>query len=142
MSRRIGLVGCVKQKGLHAATAAELYTSALFRGRRAYVERTCDSWFVLSALHGLLEPQVVVAPYDVTLAAARRPAKREWSKRALAQIDKALGPCADATFEIHAGSAYMNFGLADGLAGRGASLEWPVAGLRLGEQLAFYAADR
>jgi hypothetical protein len=50
---RLGLVGCVKGK-LPAAAAAELYTSPLFRFRRAYVERTCDSWYVLFAKHGLV----------------------------------------------------------------------------------------
>jgi hypothetical protein len=46
---RIGLVGCVKSKRSQAAPARELYSSPLFRGRRDWVERTCDRWFVLSA---------------------------------------------------------------------------------------------
>lgn len=41
---RVGLVGCVKQKLHHPATAADLYVSPLFRGRRRYVERTSSSW--------------------------------------------------------------------------------------------------
>jgi len=41
---RIGLVGCVKQKALVAAPAAELYVSPLFRARRTDVERSCDRW--------------------------------------------------------------------------------------------------
>lgn len=56
---RVGLVGCVKSKRSQAAP--ELYVLPLFRGRRAWVKRTCDCWFVLSAKHGLVEPGRVLA---------------------------------------------------------------------------------
>jgi hypothetical protein len=59
---RVGLVGCVKTKQPRVAPAQELYTSPLFRRRRAWVERTCDRWFILSAKHGLVEPGRVLAP--------------------------------------------------------------------------------
>ena len=36
---RIGLVGCVKDKEAVALPARDLYRSALFRGRRAYVQQ-------------------------------------------------------------------------------------------------------
>jgi hypothetical protein len=44
-----------------------MYTSTLFRGRIEAVESTCDTWFVLSAKHGLLDPSEVIEPYDVAL---------------------------------------------------------------------------
>jgi hypothetical protein len=68
---RVGLVGCVKSKQSQAAPARELYVSPLFRGRRAWVERTCDRWFILSAKHGLVEPDRVLAPYDEILMDCR-----------------------------------------------------------------------
>ncbi|MEZ5125308.1 MAG: hypothetical protein R2826_03545 [Thermoleophilia bacterium] len=138
-SCRIGLVGCVKKKLGHAAPAAELYVSPLFRGRRAHVERTCERWFILSALHGLLRPETEIDPYDVTLNDMSRAERRAWADKVLSQIEAALGSCADRTFEIHAGANYANFGLVDGLRERGATVEQPTAGLSLGEQLAFYA---
>jgi hypothetical protein len=52
-SRRIGLVGCVKDKVNVPTKARDLYVSPLFVGRRRYVERTCDQWWILSAAHGL-----------------------------------------------------------------------------------------
>lgn len=61
---KVGLVGCVKSKRGTAAPARDLYTSALFRGRRRYVELTCDRWFILSARHGLVEPEEILEPYD------------------------------------------------------------------------------
>jgi hypothetical protein len=65
---RIGLVGCVKTKRSFASPGKDLYASPLFRGRRRYVEASCDRWFVLSALHGLVAPDEVLEPYDVTLS--------------------------------------------------------------------------
>ncbi len=66
---RVGLVGCTKSKLPHRSKAEQLYSpSAMFRGRRAYVQRSCDTWFVLSvAEHGLLSPTDELEPYDVTL---------------------------------------------------------------------------
>lgn len=136
--RRIGLVGCVKTKAPGRAPAADLYTSALFRGRRRAVESRCDRWFVLSAKHGLIEPTRLVAPYDVTLVRASAGQRRRWAERVLDQIDEAVGSVRGMTFEIHAGSAYSDWGLVAGLRERGARVVQPARGLGLGEQLALY----
>ena len=136
---RIGLVGCVKAKLDHAAPAADLYVSTLFRGRRTYVERTCERWFILSALYGLVRPSVLLEPYDVALNKASRAHRRTWATSVLSQLDAELGSCAGLTFEIHAGSSYADYGLVDGLMARGAVVERPCAGLSMGQQLAFYA---
>jgi hypothetical protein len=137
---RIGLVGCVKRKLGHAAPVADLYTSPLFRGRRAYVERSCERWLVLSALHGALRPGVVLEPYDVTLNDASRAERRAWASRVLGQMESELGSLRGLTFEIHAGANHTDWGLVEGLRERGATVEQPLAGLTLGQQLAFYAA--
>lgn len=138
---RVGLVGCVKSKQSSPATARDLYTSALFRFRRAFVERSCEAWYVLSAEHGLVSPDRVLVPYDKTLSGARRDTKRRWSDQVLSQID-ALGlDLANTLFEIHAGAEYRDFGLVAGLEGRGARVEVPTAHLSQGQQLAFYAAS-
>jgi hypothetical protein len=136
---RIGLVGCTKSKVAHAAPAGDLYlASPLFRGRREYVERTCDRWFVLSAKHGVVSPDQVLEPYDVRLAGAPTRVKREWTDRVLHELKERLGDVRGIEFEIHAGNDYWGFGLVDGLAARGAKVEIPTTGLSQGEQLAFY----
>jgi hypothetical protein len=135
---RVGLVGCVKKKRDAAAPAADLYLSPLFRGRRTYVEHSCERWFVLSALHGLVRTDEVLEPYDVTLNDASQGERQAWSDRVLRQIDAALGSCQGLTFEIHAGANYVDHGLRAGLQARGAKVERPAAGLRQGEQVAFY----
>ena len=140
MTTRVGLVGCVKSKLTHASPAADLYTSLLFRGRRAYVERSCERWLVLSALHGAVRPDVVLEPYDVTLNDASRTERRAWASRVLGQLESELGSLRGLTVEIHAGANYTDWGLVEGLRERGATVEQPLAGLSLGQQLAFYAA--
>ncbi|MDA8332166.1 MAG: hypothetical protein M0027_13400 [Candidatus Dormibacteraeota bacterium] len=136
--KRIGLVGCVKSKLSRPARARDLYTSPLFVGRRSWVERTCESWFILSAKYGLVAPEQVVEPYDQTLTRMNRRERRAWSRAVVAALRAQLHDLSAYTFEIHAGAAYFDFGLRDSLVAEGAAVEIPSLHLRLGEQLALY----
>jgi hypothetical protein len=126
----IGLVACGKRKLGHPAPAAELYRGDLFRKASAYCEATYDRWFVLSALHGLVEPGMVLEPYDVTLVGMPARARRGWADRVLRQIYAAMIP--SPMFFLHAGRDYADF-LEPVLPN-----EWPVRGLGIGRQLAWY----
>ncbi|HYT80042.1 MAG TPA: hypothetical protein VEQ37_12460 [Actinomycetota bacterium] len=137
---RIGLVGCVKSKLPHPAPAADLYTSPPFRGARRAVEWSCDRWFILSAEHGLVDPGQVLDPYERTLATAPTAERRRWAQGVLAQIDEHLGDVGGIDFEVHAGTAYLEYGLKAGLAARGAHVVDPLQGLPLGRRLAYYKA--
>jgi cytoplasmic iron level regulating protein YaaA (DUF328/UPF0246 family) len=117
-----------------------LYVSTLFVGRRRYVERTCSQWWILSALHGLVSPEEVLQPYDVTLKDAGRAARRAWSHKVLAALDDRVAPRAGDVVEIHAGAEYRDFGLEQGLQQRGVTVLVPTARMPLGRQLAFYRA--
>jgi Family of unknown function (DUF6884)/GIY-YIG catalytic domain len=136
---RIGLVGCVKQKGASSAPARDLYTSPLFRGRRRYVESSCAQWYILSALHGLVAPDELLDPYDESLTNAGRARRRRWADEVLTALDDAIADHRGLVYEIHAGATYRDFGLVDGLRRRDAIVEIPTEGLTQGEQLAFYA---
>ena len=136
---RIGLVGCVKRKGPVAAPARELYVSPLFAGRRRFVEAGCDRWFILSALHGLVDPDEVIEPYDESLVSAGVGERQAWAEGVLASVDDLFGDVAGMVFEVHAGAAYRDFGLIEGLRRRGGAVVVPAAGLSQGRQLAFYA---
>ena len=140
--RRIGLVGCVKKKVGVPRVAKDLYVSTLFVGRRSYVERSSDEWWVLSAKHGLVHPDDVLLPYDVTLTEADRPARRSWSKQVLSAIDQRIQPMRGDVFEIHAGKEYREFGLMGGLRDRGCVVEVPTEGRPIGVQLRFYKQAR
>jgi hypothetical protein len=136
--RRIGLIGCVKQKANGPKAAKDLYTSTLFIGRRRYVESNCDEWWILSAAHGLVHPADELEPYDVALNDAGRMERRNWSTRVLASIDERVHPEPGNVFEIHAGAEYRDFGLLDGVRSRGCCIEIPTEGMRIGHQLRFY----
>ena len=135
---KIGLVGCVKSKRPMPTTAADLYTSALFKGRRRWVEATCSRWFILSAKHGLLHPASVVAPYDETLNDKSGDERRAWAKSVLRQLHDALADVSAHDFEVHAGASYINHGLKSGLIAARCQVILPAEGLRQGEQLALY----
>lgn len=139
---RIGLVGCVKSKLTVPAPARDLYTSTLFIGRRQFVEASCDRWFILSAKHGVVDPETILEPYDETLKTAGRAARRAWSQRVLSALDLELGQINGLCFETHAGAEYLDYGVTDGLRSRGATVENPTQGLRIGRQLSFYAGTR
>jgi hypothetical protein len=56
------LVACAGTKVPRQAAAKDLYASALFLKSRSYAERVGGRWFILSAKHGLLGPEELVAP--------------------------------------------------------------------------------
>lgn len=136
---KIGLVGCVKTKLPHRAGARDLYTSPLFRARRAWAESRCDSWFILSAKHGLVAPSKLLEPYDETLSDLSSRARSTWSAAVVEKLRRELGSLRSHDFEIHAGQAYTDFGLVEGLLAGGARVQIPTKGLGLGRQLQFYS---
>ena len=103
---QIGLIGCTKSKLNHAALAGELYMpSSLFRKAKAYCEHHYERWYILSAKHGLLHPNTIIGPYDVTLKRMRRPERRAWGQRVSKQLQE-LGPH---IFYAHAGKDYLEY---------------------------------
>jgi hypothetical protein len=136
--RRVGLVGCVKEKAKGPRSAQDLYLSTLFVSRRWFVEQSCSEWWILSALHGLIRPTDILEPYDLALKDLGRAARREWSGRVLAAIDDRVRLASGDEVEIHAGAEYREFGLVEGLRSRACTVENPTEGLGIGRQLQFY----
>lgn len=60
----IVVVACCATKLDHVAEARDLYVSDLFKKARAYAELQGDSWLILSAKHGIVQPGKVIEPYD------------------------------------------------------------------------------
>lgn len=134
------LIGCVKQKLAVPAPARDLYTSPLFRKGRRYAEAAGVPWFVLSAEHGLVAPDAMLAPYDRRLSESGREYRRAWGARVADQLAAAAGPLSGQTVEVHAGSAYAE-PIRRHLTAAGATVIEPLAGLRLGPRLAWYGQD-
>lgn len=136
---RVGLVSCAKSKldghGI-PRRAKDLYISPLFRKARAYCEDNYDGWFILSAEYGLVHPNEEIVWYERTLANLTRAGREDWAQDVL----RKLGPWMDEapayiTFYLHAGGLY-----AKTIQPVLPEVERPLAGLGIGQQLAWYKA--
>ena len=138
--KKLVLVGCVKSKCDAPSAAKDLYDSPLWRSRRAYAERFGTDWYILSAKHGLVAPEKTIAPYDLALTDLRAAERRTWSQKILDDLAATVPELRGSTIEIHAGKAYAEFGLEDGLDNLGAKVRRPLAHISgIGAQIAWYA---
>lgn len=129
------LISCVRLKGPTPAPAKDLYISDWFRKARAYVERTGQPWFILSAKHGLLHPDTVIDPYDKTLRTMPIDQRRAWAQRVLPDIENSIGGVESVV--LLTSRRYREF-LESALRERGLAVETPLKGLRIGEQLSWF----
>jgi len=134
------LVGCSRSKAPEPRPAGELFTGSAFTKARDLARRGSAPWYVLSAKFGLLSPDEVVAPYDVYLPDQPSTYRTAWGAWVVAQLGL-RHDLAGAVVEVHASRAYCD-PLTAPLAAAGASLVEPLSGLRQGERLAWYGADR
>lgn len=128
------LISCVGQKQPTPAKAKDLYISAWFTKARAYVERSSDPWFILSAEHGLVDPEITIAPYEKTLNTMGVRSRREWAAKVISQMRKRLPQCD--RIVVFAGARYREF-LMDYLRTRAPRVLIPMEGLAIGEQLSW-----
>lgn len=128
----ICLVACASKKLAFPAQARSLYDSALFKKSRALAEGRFDRWFILSAKHGLVEPDTVLEPYNLTLNELGVAERRAWANRVWGALLRYVRPGDTITFL--AGSKYREF-LEPLLQAEGAKTRVPLEGLRIGEQL-------
>jgi hypothetical protein len=153
------LIGCVATKAPHACQARDLYTSPLFKKRRAYAEASGLPWAILTAHRsGIFDPFEVVEPYDYTLdqhtddPRSAWPNRLMWQVRVKVRLERYLkqerGQFCDRlspgqVIEVHAGAPYVE-ALRKALASKWddqwhtVTITHPVEGLQIGEQLAFY----
>jgi len=136
MSKEIGLISCVKTKRDGSATPKDLYTSSNFKKMRVYAEQNHDEWWILSAKHGLLDPDGdPIEPYDDTLRNATKSQKRDWAARIVEQMEEHDLLREETTFVIHAGQDYYEelIPLLEQV-----TVEIPTEGLGIGEKQAWY----
>lgn len=117
--KTVAIVGCGKAKRDFRSKARNLYTSNYATKKRDFAEVVADDWFVLSAKHGLVEPDRRIDPYDVT-ADDVDPA--EFNQMVSDQAERHADVFADADrVVVLAGSTYI-----DAVDGFLASLSCPV----------------
>ena len=133
------LVSCVSKKLKRRARTRDLYISAWFVKARAYVERTGNRWFILSAKYGLVSPDQVLSPYELTLNSMSTTQRRAWAERVKRQMDKSRPPTGHIV--ILAGSRYREF-LIDYLRDRARAVRVPMRGRGIGSQLQYLTKAR
>lgn len=135
----LALVACVARKLDRPAPAKELYTSPWFRLARAYVEAQGWPWRILSAEWGLLDPERWTEPYDLTLATMSRERRQGWAQWVLQSPDLyAPGWNQERRTVILAGRLYRADIESVLRQERGHTVETPLAGLGIGQQLKWF----
>ncbi|MEI2386163.1 DUF6884 domain-containing protein [Breoghania sp. JC706] len=137
LTNALVLVSCVSQKLIRPAPARLLYRSDWFLKVRSLVESQEADWLILSALHGVVAPDVEIAPYEKTLNAAGVPERRAWAESTFRQLNSHL--TGRRRIVMFAGLRYREF-LVPALLADGYEVDVPMANLRIGEQLAWLGA--
>jgi cytoplasmic iron level regulating protein YaaA (DUF328/UPF0246 family) len=132
---KIALISCSKNKKEHVCTAEEMYSkSDLFNKASHYVKNSdFDMWFILSAKYGLLRPEAIIEPYDLTLNDMKKDQLITWSKRVFNYIIQY--PVTDVTF--FTGENYRKY-LIPFLEFDNIACHTPLKGMGIGHQLQFF----
>lgn len=130
----IYLVSCVSSKADKPCQARDLYQSEWFRRARRYVESKGTPWYILSAEHGVLDPNDLVAPYERTLNKMPISERRQWAERVSQKLAALIAP--ESQIVILAGKPYREF-LIPYLRRMARRVEVPMEGLRIGEQVSW-----
>jgi hypothetical protein len=126
------LVSCVSKKRSGSAAAKVLYCSEWFKKARAYVEAQKGCWLILSAKFGLLDPERMIEPYDVTLIDMDSGARKLWAKRVFGDFQTCCP--SPATVTMLAGQRYREY-LIPLLKAAQYEVELPLKGKGIGQQL-------
>lgn len=134
LSGALLLISCTKTKLSVPAPARELYCSPAFQMKRRMAERLGNRWLILSAKHGLVEPEQIIAPYDETLTSMSVSHRRAWATNVMPPLLPIAHRAGHVAFL--AGQRYVEFLIAPLVAGD-VQVSEPLKGLRQGEQLSW-----
>ncbi len=128
----IVLISCVGKKKPHKCKAKDLYASTWFQyGWRYAQSLNPGKIFILSARHGLLDPESRIGPYQETLNTKGDKEIQEWAAWVLKALGRKTSLKRD-KFVILAGEKYRRH-LVDAIC----HYKIPMDGLRIGEQMAW-----
>lgn len=128
------LVACGSKKQKHKIEAEYLYTSSLFRKSRDFARFSNHPWYILSAKYGLVNPNSVIEPYDVSLKNLGSEKRKIWAKNVLNSLKNV--DVSGKIFVFLAGKSYRE-NLIPVLKKLGYSIEIPLEGLPIGKQVSW-----
>lgn len=121
---------CTDSKRSTPATAKRLYDeSDYFQKQRAYAEAVSDRWFIQSALHGLVEPDTMLEPYNCSPSDLDD--VEAWAEQIATDLDDNLK--GNPTIELLGGKSYTD-PLTPELESRGYEVLEPLRGQQIGER--------
>lgn len=133
---KIGLLATARTKAPHPAPVVDFYKSALFIKSVRYARQHYIRFYFYNAKDGLLLPDRVMAPYDVSIRSFTVRQRKDWGK----QVIDALCVREDfrsAILFVHGGRVYRDY-LEPELRSRGIRYTVPLEGLGIGRQLRWY----
>ena len=111
MKQEIVLIGCSKRKLPSKSKVKDLYQGHLFRKSWDVAEKEYPEAdkFILSAKFGLLDPEMEIEPYDVTLVGKRVADKKAWAEKVIEQLKEKGFDLEKDSFIFFAGQDYTKY---------------------------------
>ena len=134
---KVYLVSCVGKKLSGRHMAKDIYISPMFKLSRAYVEEKMengDRWFILSALYGLLSPEMEIEYYDMTLNKMSAEEREKWAQNVYQKLRDEIKDGDELVFL--AGRNYCQY-LCEFLRRDNVRYSILMEGMRIGERLQF-----
>ncbi len=120
-------VACSKTKRSRACKARDLYQGNLFKKSITFAEHYYSRVYILSAKYGVVHPDEIIEPYEMTLKSMKFSERKEWSEKVQKDIETRDIP---KPFVFFTGVAYCEF--FEGYK--------PLKGLSFGNQLQWFNA--
>ena len=136
MRVKIGLMATARKKSPTPAPVPEFYISPLFRKSVQYALQTYERIYFYNAKDGLLLPERIMEPYDVSIKTFSHSEKQRWAYQVISELKDYENP-EDVIVYLHGGYVYRKF-LQPELENFGYEYIIPLKGLGIGEQLAWY----
>jgi hypothetical protein len=136
MIRKIGLLATGRKKASTAAPIVHFYKSPLFQKSVQYARKHYDRFYFYNAKDGLLLPDQVMEPYDLSIKTFTIKEKKQWAKNLISGFSD-LESAANSHVYLHGGKIYRDH-LEPELRLNGYQFETPMQGLGIGKQLAWY----
>ena len=128
---KIAIISCSKTKRAGVHKAQDLYTSLRFNLSWEYANKHFDCVYILSAKHGLLDPETRIRDYNFSMAEMSAEERRSWSRRVAVTLEEYTSPSDELSF--FCGIPYREHVIAL-LTEKGFSCESPLRGLPFGRQ--------
>lgn len=126
------LIACGRKKHSHESEAQYMYISPFFRKSRDYATLSGNHWYVLSGKYGLLRPDSIIRPYDLSLKHFDKGEQKTWAKRVLESLQQVVKE--EDTITFLAGLPYRK-NLVPTLRELGYSIDTPLKGMSIGKQM-------